>query len=81
LRSDLELGPVEYLLSDLIDEKIREGADISYWNGICDGYGGGYTQKSRLRNKLKSYLDKPEYKEVMEANNAVGDVWKKLGLD
>jgi hypothetical protein len=34
-----------------------------------------------LRNKLKSYLDKPEYKEVMEANNAVGDVWKKLGLE
>lgn len=81
LRSDLELGPVEYLLSVLIDEKIRDGADISYWNGIIDGFGGGYTQKSRLRNKIKSFTDKPEYKEIIEANNAVGDVWKKLGLE
>lgn len=81
LRSDLELGPVEYLLSVLIDERIKAGADISYWNGICEGYGGGYTQKSRLRNKIKSFVDRPEYKEIVASNNAVGEVWKKLGLE
>jgi hypothetical protein len=75
------LGPVEYLLSVLIDERIKAGADISYWNGICEGYGGGYTQKSRLRNKIKSFVDRPEYKEIVASNNAVGEVWKKLGLE
>lgn len=81
LRSDLQLGPVEYLLSVLIDEKIKDGADISYWESICEGYGGGYTQRSRLKNKIKSFVDRPEYKEIVASNNAVGEVWKKLGLE
>jgi hypothetical protein len=34
-----------------------------------------------LRNKIKSFTDRPEYKEIIDANNAVGDVWKKLGLE
>jgi hypothetical protein len=34
-----------------------------------------------LRNKIKSFVDRPEYKEIVASNNAVGEVWKKLGLE
>jgi hypothetical protein len=81
LRGELDLGPTDYLLAVLIDEKIKAGADVQYWSNVVLGYKGGYTQKNRLRNKIKSFVDRPEYKELVEANNATGEVWKKLGLE
>ena len=51
-----ELGPNDYLLAYLIDEKVKAGVGVEYWNDITSGYNGGYTQKSRLRSKIKYFI-------------------------
>jgi len=51
-----ELGPIDYLLAYLIDEKVKAGVGVEYWNDITSGYNGGYTQKSRLRSKIKYFI-------------------------
>lgn len=55
LKHITELAPTDYLLASLIAEKLKEGVDVEYWNGIISGlnWQGKYTQMKRLRDKIK----------------------------
>jgi hypothetical protein len=55
LKPITELTPTDYLLATLIADKVKEGADVEYWNSILSKckWVGKYTQLKRLRDKIK----------------------------
>lgn len=58
-KSITELAPIDYLLATLIADKVKEGADVNYWNDILSKckWVGKYTQLKRLRDKIKYLIE------------------------